>query len=47
MVLEMTSQDGALILSSNRYWLRKNANLSENSWIFDFGDTEPDFSKTP
>ena len=38
---------GALILSNNRYWLRRNANLSENSWIFDFGDTEPNFSRLP
>lgn len=36
----------ALILSNNRYWLRRDASLIRNSWIFDFGDTEPDFSKT-
>lgn len=38
---------GALILSNNRYWLRRNSNLAENSWIFDFGDTEPNFSALP
>ena len=42
-----STNPGTLILSNNRYWLRKNSDLAENSWIFDFGDTEPTFSKLP
>ena len=40
------NNNGAVILSNNRYWLRRNSDLAQNSWIFDFGDTEPDFSQT-